>query len=93
MTTTDTQASQLSGSDVFRLVWRGWFAGVLSIFVPIWAIAVIVVVVSRSWEELAPAVVGLILLPIIAAMQGIIVGGVVTLGQVVWRRKSARAAD
>ena len=71
----------------FGLVWRGWFAGVLVIFMPIWLVATIGVAVSGNWAELWPFLSGLLMLPMIAALQGLIAGGLVVLGLRVWPPK------
>lgn len=75
--------------ELFRLVWRGWFAGVLVLFVPVWLLGLIVLMAQGNWGELVPAAIGIVLLPIIAAMQGVLAGGLVWLGLLVWPQKRA----
>ena len=74
-------------SNVFSLVWRGWFAGVLVIFLPLWLLGIVVLVISGSWGQVLPMLGGLLMLPLIAAGQGALIGGLVLLGLHIWPPK------
>lgn len=80
-------------SGLFRLVWRGWFAGVLVIFIPIWLLALIVLALQGNWRALVPAAGLLILMPVIAAVQGVMFSGLVWLGLTVWPPRQSREQD
>jgi hypothetical protein len=75
---------------VFGLVWRGWFAGLLTIFLPVWIFAMLTFALTGRWEEMLPALGGLAMMPAIAAIQGLIAGGLVSLGLRVWPPKTPR---
>ena len=77
----------VSRDSVFGLVWRGWFAGVLVIFLPIAIIAIPISAFTGAWNETLQMLLGLVVVPLIAAGQGLIVGGLVVLGLVVWPKK------
>ena len=67
----------VTGNDIFKLVWRGWFYGVLVIFLPFFAIAALVSLFGDGkWE----IVLSVLLVPLIAAGQGVFAGGLVLLG-------------
>lgn len=80
------QPSGVSREIVFKLVMRGWFAGVFVIFVPILLIASVARAIAAPalWGE---ALLGFLLVPLIAAGQSVIVGGLVVLGLTVWPPK------
>lgn len=66
-----------SGSEVFRLVWRGWFYGVLVIFLPFFVVAALVVGFGAGkWEALLYPV----MVPLVAGLQGVVAGWLVLLG-------------
>ena len=74
---------------MFGLVWRGWFAGLLVIMLPLWLFATVAGLLTgqpRAMQMLA----GIVLLPLIAAGQGVMVGGLVVLGLKVWPRKATQ---
>jgi hypothetical protein len=95
MTAEDSALSRLlssfrvpvSGESVFGLVWRGWFAGVMVIFLPIAIIAILITALRGAWNETLQMSLGLIAVPVIAAGQGLIAGGLVALGLTVWPKK------
>jgi hypothetical protein len=67
----------LTGNEIFKVVWRGWFYGVLVIFLPFFAVAALVIGFGTGkWEALLYPV----MVPIIAAVQGAIAGWLVLLG-------------
>ena len=69
-----------SGEDVFKLVWRGWFFGVLVIFFPILALAALASLAGGSRNVGMEPILAVLLVPVIAAMQGVMAGGLVLLG-------------
>ena len=68
-------------AQVFKLVWRGWFVGVSAIATPLFAI--------HSLLAAAPSVplYFLPIVPLIAALQGLLVGALVLLGLTIWPSK------
>jgi hypothetical protein len=66
-----------TGNEIFKVVWRGWFYGVLVIFLPFFAVAALVIGFgSGKWEALLYPV----MVPLIAGLQGVIAGWLVLLG-------------
>ena len=80
----DSPYSIFSEGELFRLVWRGWFAAVLVLSVPILLLVLIVLAAQGSWDEVVQGAIAIVLMPIIAAMQGLMVSGLVWLGLLVW---------
>ena len=74
---------------MFGLVWRGWFAGLLVIMLPLWLLATIAALVTGE-RGAVQMLGGIVLLPLIAAGQGVLVGGLVVLGLKVWPRKATQ---
>ncbi|GJM05204.1 MAG: hypothetical protein DHS20C09_11950 [marine bacterium B5-7] len=68
---------------VFKLVWRGWFVGVSAIFTPLFILGLLV---EPSFE--AVPLYGVILVPVIAAFQGVMAGGLVCLGLAIWPQRT-----
>ncbi|WP_153067377.1 hypothetical protein [Steroidobacter cummioxidans] len=65
------ESGVLSGTDVFRLVWRGWFFGVMAIFLPLFlAFGILIVLPGYTKQSPAEYFLSLFLLPLIAAGQG-----------------------
>jgi hypothetical protein len=83
----------ITDGELFRLVWRGWFAGLLVLFVPIWLLALIVMAFQGDWSDLVPVASGIILLPVIAAGQGLIIAGMIWLGLRVWPQKQTQSQE
>lgn len=83
----------ISRSSLFKLVFRGWFSGVLVIFVPIGVLAIVAIVLRGSWDQLFEALLGLAMMPLIAAGQGVVAGGLVVLGLTVRPPKQTRNGD
>jgi hypothetical protein len=71
-------------------VWRGWFAGLLVIFLPFWLLGVVVFLIGGNWTQMPQMLGGLVALPLIAAGQGVLAGGLVLLGLKVWPPKPAQ---
>ena len=75
------QSGSLSGSDLFNLIWRGWFVGVTAMCLPLAVVVGLKLVISGESDQvpdqylLAP-----VLIPVIAAGQGVIVGALVLFG-------------
>ena len=69
-----------SGEDVFKLVWRGWFYSVLVIFFPIFAFGALAGLATGDRDVGIEPILIVLLVPVIAAMQGVMVGGIVLLG-------------
>ena len=65
--------------ELFKQVWRGWFVGVSVLITPLALLAALLA------PETPPQMVFVVLMiPVIAAAQGIIVGGLVLLGLTIW---------
>jgi hypothetical protein len=75
----------MSLSTVFKFVLRGWFLGVSVIFTPV--LMLVSIFNPDVPKEMAFAIP---LVPAIAAMQGIMVGGIVVLGLKLWQPKELR---
>ncbi|MEZ5615987.1 MAG: hypothetical protein R3E35_12320 [Rhodocyclaceae bacterium] len=75
----------MSLSAVFKFVWRGWFVGVSVILTP-----VLLLVSILNPDVPKEMVFAVALVPVIAAMQGVMVGGIVVLGLKLWRPKELR---
>jgi hypothetical protein len=80
------QTGTITGSELFRLVCRGWFAGILAIFFPTFLLFGFLIVLPCYNSELKPLeyVSGLFLLPLIAAGQALMLGVMVVFGVKVW---------
>ncbi|MGB5628647.1 MAG: hypothetical protein WBM57_04720 [Woeseiaceae bacterium] len=66
-----------TGNEIFKVVWRGWFYGVLVIFLPFFTVAALIIGFGAGkWEALLYP----IMVPLIAAVQGAIAGWLVLLG-------------
>ena len=70
-------------SFIFKMVWRGWFVGATAIFTPLFLLAALFA--PDAPKEMAFAV---LLVPFIAALQGVMFGGLVVLGLTIWPPKS-----
>lgn len=79
--------------DLFGLVWTGWFWGTCAIFLPIFVVlSLIGIPISIAGGEFASAVgilAPIVMVPLIAAGQGVLVTGLVLLG--LWVRRRAYA--
>ncbi len=68
---------QAVGNEFFKIIWRGWFYGILVIFLPFFTVAALVVGFGAGkWE----ALLYVLMVPLIAAGQGVIAGWLVLLG-------------
>jgi len=67
---------------VFKWVWRGWFVGVSVIFTPIF---LLITFFHPDMPYKSAFMIPLV--PVIAALQGLIVGGIVIAGLKLWRPK------
>ena len=65
---------------MFSTIWKGWFYGVTAIFLPITLLASIVVIFAGGNESPLEMILSVFMVPIIAAIQGVIVGGIVVFG-------------
>jgi hypothetical protein len=72
------QVSGLSSTKLFVLIWRGWFVGGSLLLAPI--LLVLGLMGDRPRELLLAA----LLAPVIAALQGLMVGALVLLGLRIW---------
>lgn len=70
-------------SFIFKMVWRGWFVGATIIFIPL-----IMLTIMLSPEAPKSILLSVFLIPLIAALQGLIVGGLVILGLTIWPPKN-----
>ena len=71
-------------SVLFKQVWKGWFVGVSVLFTPI------LLLVALFAPEAPPQMAfGVLMVPVIAAFQGVIVGGLVLLGATIWPLKTS----
>ena len=69
-----------TGKELFKVVWRGWFIGTTAIFMPILLLAAITKILPNSDSSSYEVVLGILMVPLIAAMQGMLAGGLVLLG-------------
>jgi hypothetical protein len=68
---------------IFKLVWRGWFIGASTLFTPLFLfVALFGTEVPREMLFSVP------LIPVIAALQGVVAGGLVVLGLTIWPPKN-----
>lgn len=67
---------------LFKLVWRGWFVGATLLFIPLYFLLVLL-----EPEIPKESMLAIPLIPIITAVQGIIVGALVLLGVSIWPLK------
>ena len=72
--------SLVTKSDVFKTVWRGWFFGVLVIFLPVFALTSLIALLGGGGDDRWEMAFGVLLVPLIAAGQGVLAGGLVLLG-------------
>lgn len=91
----------ISGSELFRLIWRGYFIAISSIFL----VTLLVFGTAAMYSGAEPGMklsefaLGLVLVPVIAAGQGLIIGGVVLFGHFVkpprssWTSKDPSSAS
>ncbi len=71
----------LNGTDVFRFVWRGWFFGVMAIFLPLLLVlGILIVLPGYTKQSPAEYFLALFLIPLIAACQGVVAGALVLFG-------------
>lgn len=68
-------------AQVFKLVWRGWFVGVSAIFTPLFAILALLP------DGPSVPLFSVPIVPLVAALQGVLVGALVLLGQIIWPSK------
>jgi hypothetical protein len=67
----------VTGSEIFKVVWRGWFYGVLVVFLPFFSVAALVIGLGAGkWE----AILYPVMVPIVAAGLGVVAGWLVVLG-------------
>ena len=72
-------------SVLFKHVWRGWFVGISVLFTPI------LLLVALFAPDAPPQMAfGVLMIPVIAAFQGVIVGGLVMLGVTIWPIKQGK---
>ena len=64
---------------IFKMIWRGWFVGATIILTPMILLALIITPQLPMGAFLA-----VLLVPIVAAFQGVIFGGIVVLGLSLW---------
>ena len=76
---------ELNSSDVFRIVWTGWFWGLCFLFGPFFLLTVVALAFTNPFEAMQASL-GILLLPVIAGGQGLMAGAVVVLGLWVHRR-------
>lgn len=67
---------------VFQLIWRGWFVGVTAIFTPLFAI------LGLLPNTPSVPLIFLPIVPLVAALQGVLIGGLVLLGLTIWPPKN-----
>jgi hypothetical protein len=81
----DPPVSKLSRVYIFKLVWRGWFAGSLILLLPVWLLALLATVFTGAWNDLGSVAGSVVLIPPLAALLAVLVAGVVLLGIRLWR--------
>lgn len=67
---------------IFKMVWRGWFIGGTVVLVPM-----ILLTIILTPQLPISALLAILLVPVITAFQGVIFGGIVILGLVIWPLK------
>jgi hypothetical protein len=70
---------------IFKAVWRGWFVGATAFFVPLFLLAAVFAPEAPQEVWLAP-----LMVPVITAVQGVVLGGIVVLGLSLWPLKQAK---
>lgn len=85
-------AGDIRRSELFRMIWKGWFLGVFVIFIPLFSVIAISALLGGDADiettlfstNVENSIVGIIMMPflvaLIAAIQGIFVGLLVALG-------------
>jgi len=85
----------ISGGELFRLIWRGYFIAVTGIFL----VAFLVFGTAAMYSGAEPGMklsefaLGLLLVPVIAAGQGLIIGSVVLFGHFVKPPRSSLSSN
>ena len=74
---------EVSGYSMFKLVWRGYFWGALTIFLPMLLFTVPLGLAAGFQGENLEVLLAVLVIPLILWLQGIIFGGIVSLGLVV----------
>ncbi|ERS10719.1 hypothetical protein RYH70_01585 [Alloalcanivorax xenomutans] len=64
---------------LFKSIWRGWFVGMTVTFVPF-----ILLWTFVRLEASLHTVLMVFMVPVVAALQGVFVGGLVLLGLTIW---------
>jgi hypothetical protein len=82
----ELDSKSLSLGAVFKLVFVGWGLGVLVLAAIPVTIGVLVALTSSEADK-APAVLALLFVPVIAFGQGLMAGALVCLGLAIYRRK------
>lgn len=84
----------ISGSELFRLIWRGYFIAITSIFLVTFLVFGTAAMYSGAEPgmKLSEFALGLFLVPVIAAGQGLIIGGVVLFGHFLKPPRSSLAS-
>jgi len=66
-----------TGNELFKVVWRGWLYGVVVLFLPLFLVSALGMGFGAGkWEGLL----SVLMLPLIAALQGVFAGWLVLLG-------------
>ena len=83
---------ELKGADIFKIVWTGWFWGVTALFFPVLALGAVTMLFVNPSEAIE-AVVGLFVVPIVAAGQGVLAGFLVGFGLRIHRWVTRRSSQ
>ena len=71
---------ELTGSELFSLVWRGWFFAILAILIPAILIAGFMAFLPGTNIGISELFISILLVPVIAAGQGVLAGCIVLFG-------------
>ena len=78
----------IPSAQIFKLVFMGWFWAIAGVFIPI-CLTISVIELFHDPREAAQGFLAIILVPAIAAGQGLIIGAAVVFGLWLYRRFGA----
>ena len=71
--------NKITGMSLFKIIWRGWVVGLSAIFIPVFILAGFSANPELFKSSPSPFLFAL-LVPLIAAFQGVIFAGIILLG-------------
>jgi hypothetical protein len=78
-----TASGSVTGGELFKLVWRGYFVGLLVLFAASLLIAIPVALSNSGSNDavnFANLAIAMLMVPLVAAGQGVMIAGLVLLG-------------